>query len=1052
MRKRIVSILAALCLLISVFTFSPVQAATKPPTPSVTISSPSNTTITLGQSFTVSGSGTNNHHLCGFVNGSALVTQNGNSYSTSYTPSSTGTYSVYIAGRNTASSTDPGTKLATSATRTVTVVAPTGTITIYSIAGATVSGQLSGTINSSGYYKWSNMAYGTYTFNVSKSGYNTSSGNSVTLNSSSASKTVDLTAIQTHIVKIKAINSANNINQTYTADGSKYSMQIYSDTLPTSISLSATDNGNSTTVSPSAISLSSTAGNSNYSVSTSNGSLAFSITIVKRASHGSTIRWHTDHMHVYQVKDTNTGAVTNVNFSLNVDSGANAILDNTILGNMVPNVVAGHQYQIYYSRVIVITVNGVVQNPLRDCYIQSDVDYLMSVFVNENSFKSYSGLYSFWTAPAPVPSVKITSPANNTTIILGQSVTIAGTGTNNHHICSFINGSAGKVQNGNSYSITYTPATLGTYTVFLRGRNTANDTDPGTQTADSSTVTFTVVAPPTSITVNVRDKATGAAIKGASISGGGSGSTNSSGQIVFVGLSYGTYAFVASKSGYSQNSSSAAISAGSPNTSITIYLTPIPVNGDITVTVKDKATNMSISGASIDCGSSSGLSNSNGMAAFTGLSFGKYNISASKSGYYLNSGSASISASSPGANITIYLDRQPTSGNITVTVRDKTSNAVLSGASVKCKEGSGSSNTGGAVKFLNIPFGTYTFNVSKSGYYSNTGNATISLISQSAGITIYLAKIPTVDLSDNIQTFGDVRTNTDVIFNVIVSNTGDKDIIPSDNVKVSLTAAGTTQTVQLAVPQNSTQIVPFRVHTPDKAGTITLTAFVDNTNASVEINESNNSATKTVNVYKPVIPEIPDPKATDAKPAGWRVPVVPAVIADRRVTWREWRYNSANMAFSQTEFYVETKTKFTIKPDSKISSNKYTGSEYITKSGYGIESAMTVGVTTNYDRSGIITPAQRVWVFTPESSYNLFRNLDLTVASLTTNAKFGSNKYSTYNARLHFTPVWYPDGYYTMFGKAFDVWTPVGELEMEYSSRVAIEGSVYDDWHSAIRS
>ena len=150
-----------------------------------------------------------------------------------------------------------------------------------------------------------------------------------------------------HTVKITVTNSANEINQTYTADGSKYSIQIFSDTLPTKISLSATDNGSSTTVSPSSISLSSTAGDSNYSVSTTNGSLTLAVSIIKRASKGSTTRWHTDHMHVYKVKDTVAGKTSNVDFTLNVDSSANVILSDTTLKNMVPNVVYGHKYQIF---------------------------------------------------------------------------------------------------------------------------------------------------------------------------------------------------------------------------------------------------------------------------------------------------------------------------------------------------------------------------------------------------------------------------------------------------------------------------------------------------------------------------------------------------------------------------------------------------------------------------------------------------------------------------------------------------------------------------------
>jgi hypothetical protein len=320
-------------------------------------------------------------------------------------------------------------------------------------------------------------------------------------------------------------------------------------------------------------------------------------------------------------------------------------------------------------------------------------------------------------------------------------------------------------------------------------------------------------------------------------------------------------------------------------------------------------------------------------------------------------------------------------------------------------------------------------------------------IFKKSDIRILCSTSKSYELEARIQTFGDVRTDTDVIFNVVAYNTGDKDIIPSDNVKVSFTAAGRTQESLLIVPQNSSQVIPFKVGTPSVAGVMTLTASVDSTNVILEISESNNESTKTVNVYKPVIPDISDPKADDVRPVGWVVPPVPSTVADKCTTWTEWRYDSGSSSFSRVQFYIETSTDFTIIPDTKIHSYKSVSGEYITKSGYGVETYVTVEVTTNYDRMDLIIPAQRVWVYTPESGYNLFRELDLGISGLTTSAVFYPNKYSTYNARLHFTPVWYPDGYYTMHARAIDIWTPAGEIATAYSSSVTIDGSVYDDWH-----
>ncbi len=61
--------------------------------------------------------------------------------------------------------------------------------------------------------------------------------------------------------------------------------------------------------------------------------------------------------------------------------------------------------------------------------------------------------------------------------------------------------------------------------------------------------------------------------------------------------------------------------------------------------------------------------------------------------------------------------------------------------------------------------------------------------------------------------------------------------------------------------------------------------------------------------------------------------------------------------------------------------------------------------------------------------------------------KLKSNKYSTYNNRVHFTPIWYPNGRYTVYIEVVDAWTPAGMLRVNLDDYVNIDGSLYDDWH-----
>lgn len=63
---------------------------------------------------------------------------------------------------------------------------------------------------------------------------------------------------------------------------------------------------------------------------------------------------------------------------------------------------------------------------------------------------------------------------------------------------------------------------------------------------------------------------------------------------------------------------------------------------------------------------------------------------------------------------------------------------------------------------------------------------------------------------------------------------------------------------------------------------------------------------------------------------------------------------------------------------------------------------------------------------------------------------FKKNKYSTYNDRVHFTPIWFPDRKnYTVYVEVFDVWCPAGQLSVRLTDQIFINGNVYDDWHIA---
>ena len=46
------------------------------------------------------------------------------------------------------------------------------------------------------------------------------------------------------------------------------------------------------------------------------------------------------------------------------------------------------------------------------------------------------------------------------------------------------------------------------------------------------------------------------------------------------------------------------------------------------------------------------------------------------------------------------------------------------------------------------------------------------------------------------------------------------------------------------------------------------------------------------------------------------------------------------------------------------------------------------------------------------------------------------------------TPIWYPDGEYTVKYAVYDLWTPAGMLTGNTYALIRINGSMYDDYYT----
>ncbi|MDY4785542.1 hypothetical protein [Pygmaiobacter massiliensis] len=217
----------------------------------------------------------------------------------------------------------------------------------------------------------------------------------------------------------------------------------------------------------------------------------------------------------------------------------------------------------------------------------------------------------------------------------------------------------------------------------------------------------------------------------------------------------------------------------------------------------------------------------------------------------------------------------------------------------------------------------------------------------------------------------------------------------------------------------------------------------------VDITTSPNLIADTVTINAKVV-ELkentpPDPKATDRNDS-FVVPVTPTFA---NVTQHEWiSYTCENVGgdwvYTEHEHHETLRAGLNVQPDARVP----TAEGKNMKSGYGITMSVTAGGAKNTD---VLMPQTVVGYF-PESRYkDYWRLLERTSPDSSPTASFElkENPWSQTTARVHFTPLWYPDKPYKVFVTVRDMWTPVGELKQAVSDTITIQGSVHDDWYVA---
>ena len=189
----------------------------------------------------------------------------------------------------------------------------------------------------------------------------------------------------------------------------------------------------------------------------------------------------------------------------------------------------------------------------------------------------------------------------------------------------------------------------------------------------------------------------------------------------------------------------------------------------------------------------------------------------------------------------------------------------------------------------------------------------------------------------------------------------------------------------------------------------------------------------------------PDTNYEEKQPSGWKKP---ASLADQAAvaTWYEWEYS--NGSFVKQNYGIKaTAGTLTLVPQSKTAYQK--NNMWYMKSGYGFTAEAANAVFGSYGsykmpEADAYTGVQYTYMYYPEFQYLVDFNTVDTCELLA--GKWVLYPFMDYG-RIHFTPIWFPDGTYDAIMSQSDIWTPIGMIETRKTATIIINGDLYDDWY-----
>ncbi len=294
------------------------------------------------------------------------------------------------------------------------------------------------------------------------------------------------------------------------------------------------------------------------------------------------------------------------------------------------------------------------------------------------------------------------------------------------------------------------------------------------------------------------------------------------------------------------------------------------------------------------------------------------------------------------------------------------------------------------------------------------------------------------------------RENTNVITSFWVNNTYSDDYnnLNSD-IKVRFKVYNGNNVIAtytrnyVVVPGNEYNLVHFKWKVPIGLNNAKVKIVGEIIDGGVAYNP--NSAYYTTTPY--VTSTTPDTQFEKKAPSGFSIKSTPAT-SNQSAEWWQWRCDdngnftkvTYGMGISNASGTVEPATGSTAKKD---------GSTWYMKSGYGLSLDLSCGARyisgKAHATADAFTNPQYAVARLPEFEYSLEVGKCKTLTLSSGNWTFPQN--GSYG-KIHFTPLWYPNGNYIVSITQSDMWTPAGMIiKTSNTNTIKIIDSAYDDWY-----